>query len=188
MISEILGHDIFDFVNKIGAVTDEQLIRMFGNQHTIDTINWNVKQLVAQCKINRDKKTNLLTRRIMAKPSAFKQKLRVKAAWLLADMAEDNVFEFCSLKYPMQLLIISNDNTIYDVTTFTFDTIDHLVLMLPRMWEDLLKVPEGIEDETVHIALVEDEEMAETVGKLGLFDSYCVLDKDNRPHYFEWEE
>ena len=68
--------------------------------------------------------------------------------------------------------------------SFTFQTLDSLRTMVCSKRKQLL--PEGVDDEIVHIAVVPDQEMSEEIKLLG-FDSYCIPDENNMPNYYEWE-
>ena len=48
----ILKESMYNFINKIGAVSYEQIQLMYGNVYDKDTIKWSVKQLIAECLIS----------------------------------------------------------------------------------------------------------------------------------------
>lgn len=79
----ILKESMYNFINKIGAVSYEQIQLMYGNVYDKDTIKWSVKQLIAECLISKDSETDLITRRGNIDLSDFQQKQRTNAAWLL---------------------------------------------------------------------------------------------------------
>jgi hypothetical protein len=184
MISSILVDNIFNFVNRIGVVSDEQIIKMFEVAHGIDTIKYNINHLVNDNKINRKSDTHMLMRRQSVCETDFGQKLLSQAAWLLAFMGEKQVREYFTIDYPAQLFIIGENNICYDVTVFTFQTLNALKMaVLPKR---NLMIPQGMKDETVHIAVIPDEEMANEIRGLN-FDNYCILDEHNQPNYHQWE-
>ena len=45
---------------------------------------------------------------------------------------------------------------------------------------------EDAEDSIIHIALVADKEVADDIQNLE-FDTYCILDKEHKPHYYDWK-
>ncbi len=185
MVSSILIDNIEHFVNELGVVHVEQVLTMFGEEHSEETILWCIKELSDDCKINYDFDRKILKRRQLVVEKDFKQKLITEAAWLLAHMGEKQVRDYCTLEYPFQLLIIGEDDTVYDVTVFTFQTIKSLSMTLNRRLEQC--IPKGIPDEVVHIAVVADMEMANDIKPLGL-DSFCILNNANIPQYGQWED
>ena len=184
MISSLLINNIYNFVNRIGVVHEEQIQRLFSVTHNAETISWCIKELVNKCKIDMDYTTRVIKRREYVCETDFSQKLLTQAAWLLVAMGESQIRDYWTTDYPSQLLIISEDNTVYDVTMFTFQTVDALKMTVCSKRKQLL--PEGVEDEIVHIAVVPDKEMSNDIKPLG-FDTYCILDENNMPNYYEWE-
>lgn len=184
MISSLLINNIFNLVNRIGVVHEEQIRRMFESKHGAETITWCIKELVNKSKIDIDFETRIIRRRQYVCETDFGQKLLTKAAWLLVGMGESQARDYWTTDYPSQLLIIGEDNVVYDVTVFTFQTLDSLRMTVCSKRKQLL--PEDVEDEIVHIAVVPDQEMSEEIKLLG-FDSYCILDENNMPNYYEWE-
>lgn len=185
MVSSILVDNIFNFVNRLGVVSEEQIIKMFECSHGIDTIRYNIKYLISSNRINRKSDTNILMRRQSVCETDFGQKLLTQAAWLLSGMGEKQVREYFTVDYPSQLFIIGENNICYDVTVFTYQTLNSLKISVLKKREMLM--PEGMKDETVHIAIIPDKEMADEIKHMN-FDNYCILDKEKHPHYYQWED
>lgn len=185
MVSSILVDNIFNFVNRLGVVPEEQIIKMFEANHGIDTIRYNIKYLVNANRINRKNDSNILLRRQSVCETDFGQKLLTQSAWLLVNMGEQQVRDYFPVEYPAQLFIIGENNICYDITVFTFQTLNALKMSVVR--KRAMLIPEGVTDETVHIAVIPDKEMADEIKQLG-FDNYCILDQNHTPHYYQWEE
>lgn len=184
MLSNELIVNIENFVNRIGIVHTEQIMHMFAKTHSKDPVLWCIKQLAAECRVNYDQKNELLRRRQILAEASLEQKLITRAAWVLAEMGEENILDYWVVKYPFQLLIVGNDSTVYDITVFTYNTVKSLMLTYHRILSGL--IPNGIPDDTIHIAVVKDKQMADDIEKLGL-DTYYVLDANNVPRYGNWE-
>ena len=180
----ILKESMYNFINKIGAVSYEQIQLMYGNVYDKDTIKWSVKQLIAECLISKDSETDLITRRGNIDLSDFQQKQRTNAAWIIASMGVSKIREFWASDYPCQFLIITEDDEVYDITTFSAYTVDSLSMIVPIRRKAMLS--EDAEDSIIHIALVADKEVANDIQNLE-FDTYCILDKEHKPHYYDWK-
>lgn len=182
MNTNILISNIEDFVNRIGVVHLEQVLLMF-NSHGKDTVVWCIKQLAGESRINYDPNNKLLKRRQLLSEKDLQQRLLTEAAWLLAHMGESKVRDYYPLNYPFQLLIVAEDDTVYDITVFTFQTINSIMLTYKRLLAQCL--PVGVEDNVVHIAVVADDEMAQEIRPLGM-DNYCIINNNNVPCYKQW--
>ena len=174
MISNELIVNIENFINRIGIVHTEQIMRMFAKTHSKDTVLWCIKQLAAECRINYDQKNELLWRRQILTEAYLEQKLIKRAAWGLTEMREEHVLDYWVVKYPFQLLIIGNDNTVYDVTIFTYNTVNSLILTYHRILSGL--IPNGISDDTIHIAVVKDKQA----------DTLKLFIPDNDNYDYKW--
>ena len=150
----ILKESMYNFINKIGAVSYEQIQLMYGNVY--DNIDL----------------------------SDFQQKQRTNAAWIIASMGVSKIREFWASDYPCQFLIITEDDEVYDITTFSAYTVDSLSMIVPIRRKAMLS--EDAEDSIIHIALVADKEVANDIQNLE-FDTYCILDKEHKPHYYDWK-
>lgn len=135
---------------------------------------WCIKQLAAECRINYDQKNELLWRRQILTEAYLEQKLIKRAAWGLTEMREEHVLDYWVVKYPFQLLIIGNDNTVYDVTIFTYNTVNSLILTYYRILSGL--IPNGISDDTIHIAVVKDKQA----------DTLKLFIPDNDNYDYKW--
>ncbi|MDO5399184.1 MAG: DUF5697 family protein [bacterium] len=184
-MTDILIKDIENFVNRLGVVHEGQILQMFADNHNIETVEWCMKELVSKCRINYDRSKKMLSRRQSVNATSLSQQLLTKSAWLLAYMGEESVRDYWPTEYPCQLLIIDEDDTVYDITVFTYQTLSSLRMTVCAKRKMLL--PEGVEDEIVHIAVLPDKEMADNIKKLG-FDSYCILGERNKPVYYSWED
>lgn len=71
-------------------------------------------------------------------------------------MGESKVRSYYPLDCPFQFLIIVEDDTVYDVTVFTFQTINSIMLTYKQLLAQIL--PNGGEDNIVHAAVATDDE------------------------------
>ena len=104
---------------------------------------------------------------------------RITAFWILASFGYDNIREISLLKYPSQIMFISEDNECYDSTVCTCrEDASFAAKARERMQV------KGIPDDVNHIAIVRNESLGREVLKYG-FDSFCILDEDKEPIYYE---
>lgn len=183
MITNNLINNIQTYIRRVGIVPKTQLIKMFSDVDDLSMIDICITSLVANNVIKYDEKRELFFRRQSVSEKDFEQKLITEAAWLLADMGQSRVRDFFIVEYPSQIFIISEDNICYDITVFTYDTLNALKQSVLRKRQTLL--PQGVKDECVHIALVPDDAMADEIASLP-FDSYCILSDDKCPNYHEF--
>lgn len=184
MINTVLSDNILNFINRIGVVHNEQIMQMFGAEHNPETIEWCIKSLISKSEIDYDFEKHLLKRRQMLSEDSFGQKLLTEAAWILSAMGETEVREYWVVDYPSQLLIISEDNNVYDVTIFTYQTLNSIAMSILSKRSQY--IPKNVEDTTIHIAVLPDKKMAKDIENL-MFDTYCILDKETKkPTYFEF--
>ena len=86
------------------------------------------------------------------------------------------------LPYPTEYLFITTENVVYDITVVENRSIAYAAR---SQWRE--RNVGGVEDETIHIAVCFNEEMAEEIAEYE-FDSFCILDDDHRPIYGTWDE
>ena len=188
---------IENFINTLGAVSRDQILRYFRVHHK-DTINWCLERLIANPKINyseREKKFFSHTPTIRTKQAADDLD---KAIWILAEMGDTEVEDFTVLPFPHSLLIITVDNSVYDVTVFTAFTAANISTkkaVIPFYVK--LNTP-GLDDPDApakfvempdiinHIALVPTRSLGEKL-RGSYFDSFCTLNSQTHtPEYHSW--
>lgn len=184
MISSVLPQNILNLINRIGVVNKEQIYRMFGSEHNSETIDWCIKKLLANSEIDVDNDTDVFIRRQSVNENDFGQKLLTKATWILASMVENKVRDYYTTEYPSQLVIIDEDDNVYDITVVTPQTVNSIQMTILSNRKRL--IPDGIEDNINHIAVLSNEDMAEDVKNLD-FDSYCILKDNFNPEYREFK-
>ena len=166
-------------------VTQKQIFRLFDN-HSKETILWCLKKLCSENRVNRVIHDNpddtQYMRRQSIEPNSFNQTLLTKAAWIMSYMGESSIRAYWPMDYPFQLFIIGENNTTYDVTVFTHPTLQSLQMSVYNRRKLLL--PKGVEDITVHIAMIPDEGMIKDIKPLE-FDSCCILDENQFPKFIE---
>ena len=128
---------------------------------------------------------NLYYRRHSVEPFSMKQRLLTHAAWIMANMGEADVRAYWPMRYPYQLLIIGENDETYDIVVCNYGPeLSMLQNTIPKTRP--LMIPNGVEDRTIHIAIVPDnKEIVDSIRNLG-FDSYCIFDENFVPHYFEF--
>ena len=174
-----LRDDILSFIQKLGTVKQEQVCMMFKNVNS-KTVLWHIESLKAGHHITID--DNNVIRAIGApKLKDYAQELLLQAIWVLANVGAENTRDFYTCTYPFQLLFVTEEDKVYDVCVFSYGNINSNALILKRVMTGFL--PENVEDEVIHIAIVQDQSMAKRVVNLN-FDSLCIIEKNGNPGYF----
>ncbi|MBQ7673709.1 MAG: hypothetical protein IJT36_04170 [Alphaproteobacteria bacterium] len=181
MITTNLIQNILLFVNRLGAVHKQQVVKMFSDAEEEGVIESCIANLINTASINEHK--DVLRRRNSINETDYMQQLITRAAWIVSDMGSLRVRDFFVTDYPSQIFIIGENNVCYDITVFTYDTLSSLKMTIPR--KRIMLLPQGVEDECIHIALLPDKEMAKEISSLP-FDSYCILNQNNIPEYHEF--
>lgn len=178
MIYKTTQNCIQETVRSLGTISVEQLVRLFRSAPDADNVEYYLKELIGMSVFEYSRANNWV--RYHGAPGLKEdfERRRVMAFWIVADFGYDNVREVIPLQYPAQLLFITEDNDVFDITVCVSEK---EAVIAAATWS-LTKI-EGVEDEVNHIALVRDPEVGKAVLKYG-FDSYCILDEDKKPQYF----
>lgn len=169
---------IQEVVRTMGTVSVEQLNRFFRNAPDAANVNYYIEQLVRLGVFDYLSVQNWVRYHGTPKLDERVERRRVMSFWVVADFGYDNVRELYTLRYPWQLLMITEDNNVFDLTTYLSDT-DGIVMarLIPQT------LIEGVPDGVNHIAIVRNKTKGNEVLQYG-FDSYCILDEDKTPHYY----
>ena len=165
-------------VKEMGAVKVAQLLILFMN--TVDSLDLidSIEQLILTDKYEYDKVTDQIKYYGGPKYKDDVIRRRIAAFWIVASFGYENVREILPLRYPMQLLFISNDNVCYDITVC-----EHNVDATTSVRVRKLYAIQGEPDDVKHIIIVKNEEIGRKVIKYG-FDCFCILGSDFTPRYY----
>ena len=185
---------IEQFVCKLGAVTKDQILRYFRIHHK-DTVEWCLERLLRNPKINYSEREKKYFPRVPTVRTEAESKAMDKAIWILAEFGDTNVQDFMAVGFPQSLLIITTDNSVYDVTVMNSANIDVVKTVIPFYRK--LNTPgkdagegskyfEEMPDIINHIALVPSRDLSKKL--LGsYFSCYCTLNpQTNTPEYHEF--
>lgn len=168
-------------VREIGIVKREQLVRFFSDVESEKRINYYIKVMIENHQFLYDKDRDLIQWHTTPKQILEEREKRIEAFWIPVSFRSTNVKEIIVLHYPFQFMMITHDDEIYDIAV----CYDSSTAYVARRRIEMSMLPE-IEDEVNHILLTNEEETGNKLGKYG-FDSFCILDEKNEPHYFEWD-
>ena len=168
-------------VREIGVVHRVQLVRFFSDVETERKMNYYIKCLMDDHKLIYEKEHDILRWHASPRFIFEERERRIRAFWLPTSFKSTNIKEIIILQYPFQFLFITHDDELYDVAVCD----DSSTAFLCRKRIEMSLV-DGIEDEVNHILLTRSESTGRKLNGYG-FDSFCVLDDENNPRYFEWE-
>ena len=103
---------------------------------------------------------------------------RITAFWIPVSFGYDNVREITLLSYPSQIMMISEDNDCYDITVCRDEKEARNAVRMRKRLEVT-----GMPDDVNHIAIVKSEALGRKILPYG-FDSFCILDDDKVPTYY----
>lgn len=168
-----------DIMRSMGTLEVGQLERFFRNAPDKNALMHHINMYVQYHVLDFNEAKNRLTYHNFPSTKPGTIDSRITAFWIPAAFGYDNVQEIRLLKYPQQLIFITHDSETYDVTVCgsTMEA-SNAVRARQRM-----AVP-SIEDDVNHIAIVRTRELGRQILPMG-YDSYCILDKDKNPVYYD---
>lgn len=169
---------IQDLLRIIGTASVDQLVKFFRNAPDAANVRYYIEEMRKLSILDYEPSSNWVRYRDAPGLNDDVERRRVMAFWIVAEFGYDFVREITPLRYPSQLLFITETDEVYDVTVCVSEKEAQLVATT----RPLHSLP-GVEDDVNHIALVIRPDVGDKVLKYG-FDSYCVLDpKTKEPHY-----
>lgn len=170
---------IQEVVRTMGTVSVEQLLRYFRNAPDKDNLQYYIEELIRMRVFDYIKPSNWVRYHNSPKLNETEERRRVMAFWVVADFGYDNIRELYVLRAPWQLLMITEDNNVFDIAVCV-NKGDAIAMARAIPQAQIAGVP----DEVNHIAIVREKEMGATVLPYG-FDSCCILDENKSPHYYD---
>ncbi len=173
---------IRDVVRSMGTLSVEQLFLFFRNAGDSESVEYYIKQLLSMRIFDYDKVRNWVTYHgAYGMPGIKEETIRRRqmAFWVVAYFGYENIREVTQLKYPSQILFITEDNASYDLTVCTTEMEASQAVRARTIRE-----PADLPDDVNHIAIVRDKELGAKILPYG-FDSYCILDPTSKtPSYY----
>ena len=169
---------IQDILRMIGTASVDQLMKFFRNAPDASNVRYYIEEMRKLSLLDYEPSSNWVRYRDAPGLNDDVERRRVLAFWIVAEFGYDFIREIIPLRYPSQLLFITETDDVYDVTVCVSEKEAQLVANTRPIYT----LPD-VEDDVNHIALVIRPEVGEKVLKYG-FDSYCVLDSETKePHY-----
>jgi len=165
-------------MKAMGTLRVDQLMKYFRSADDAQKVAFYITELIDSHILTYDKGTNEVTFRDSLRLNRDPVIRRIMAFWILAYMGYDKIQELYSLRYPSQVLYVTETNESYDISVCV--TADEGAFA--ECARQLYLIP-GAPDNVNHIAVVPDHEVGKKVLEYN-FDSYCIFDEDKVPHYY----
>lgn len=176
---QTIADNLKQLMMTVGTLDIKQVYRFYRNAPNIERLEHIIQMMVTYRIFDYDEKTQMLS---WHGAPVFKKdilKNHIYAFWIAADFGYDNIKEIRLLRYPSQLLLISETNDCYDITVCP----DAQIGALAARTRKLVEV-DGMEDDVNHIAVVYSSKVGQSVLPYG-FDSYCIYNSEMEPQYFD---
>lgn len=177
-LKECLLHTI----NRVGYISSEQIM-MFCRGLGDPNVKIALRDLASHSYIQYDPKKGIYLSKIRPTLTEPAIQLLLRAAWVPANFGIKNIRDIWTTDYPSQLIFITEDDAIYDVTVYSISDAPAITLLANRLWK--AKTPEGQEDIVNHVAVVPLRKMAAELQNAG-FDYICTIEADGTAQYFEY--
>ena len=165
-------------MKAMGTLRIDQLMKYFRSADDAQKLAFYIKELIDTNVLSYDKGTNEVTYQDSLRLNRDPIIRRIIAFWIPAYMGFDNIRELYSLRYPAQILFVTETNIAYDISVCV--TADEGAFAECARQLNLIY---GVPDNVNHIAIVPDHEVGKKVLAYN-FDSYCIFDEDKVPHYY----
>ena len=169
---------IVNLMKVMGTLRIDQLLKYFRCADNANNAGYYIKELIDSSVLSYDKSTNEVTYNESLRFNRDPILRRIIAFWIPAYMGFENVQELYVLRYPSQILLVTESNENYDISVCVTPEEGAFVNCV----RDLHLVSD-VSDNVNHIAVVQNHVVGEEILKYG-FDSYCILDDDKTPHYY----
>ena len=151
MLLTSLKECLLHTINRVGFISSDQIMmlcRGLGEPN----VKVALRDLTAHSYVQYDPKKSLYISKIHPSLSESALQLLHQAVWVPANFGIKNIRDIWTTDYPSQLIYITEDNAIYDVTVYTLSDAPSITLLANRLWK--AKTPEGQEDIVNHVAVV----------------------------------
>lgn len=180
MIYESTINNLIVLVRSIGALSIDQIEYFFRDAADKDNIPYYINQLAKSRVFDVDEQEGIVMSHGQTHMKDYEKKKRIHAFWVVAEFGSENVREIIPLAYPSQILFITTDNEVYDLTVCLVASDAQLAYR-----DRKTSVPDGVIDLVNHIAIVASRQEGEALSAYE-FDSFCVLDVNKKPQYYTW--
>lgn len=170
--------NIINTMKAMGTLRIDQLMKYFRSSDDAQKLAFYIKELIDTHVLSYDKSTNEVTYRDSLRLNRDPIIRRIIAFWIPAYMGFDNIRELYSLRYPAQILFVTETNVAYDISVCV--TGDEGAF---ADYARQLHLLSNVSDNVNHIAIVQNHEIGEEILKYN-FDSYCIFGEDKIPHYY----
>lgn len=182
MLYTSLKECLLHTINRVGFISSDQVLMMcrgLGDPN----IKVALRDLTAHSYVQYDPQRNLYMSKIRPSLSESALQLLLRAVWVPANFGIKNIRDIWTTDYPSQLIFITEDNAIYDVTVYSISDAPSITLLVNRLWK--AKTPEGQEDIVNHVAVVPLKKMVNELKNVG-YDYICSIEPDGTAQYYEF--
>lgn len=170
---------ILQIVDHVGMLSKPQIMMMFSCFDPKSVI-YDIRTLSVHAFVIEEKDLIISKTRPRFSPQA--QAALLQALWIPANIGAKNVRDIWITDYPSQIIYVTEDDAIYDVTVIPATDFRSTNVLARRMWE--AKTPKGEKDIVNHIAIVPTASLVNEVIQAG-FDFACMIGSDGVATYFE---
>ncbi len=178
-----------DIINNMCTLGVDQLKWFFRNANDAFNLDYYIQTLISSPLYDFNKVKNRISYHLAPKYKDNVIDRYILAFWVVAYFGYEAVREVQLLKYPSQILFITEDddefqegeskNEVYDVTVCTTEMEASVAYQNRQLY-----AIDGVKDEVNHIAMVTNHDIGKAVMKYG-FDCYCMLDADKIPQWYQ---
>lgn len=183
MVDLYLQNQIANFVRRFFCVEEVQIHRFFSDYDT-ETVNHELDTLLRTNRLFRVSDTRISFRRKLPIPINHYD-ATIRALYVMCDLPSKKVRWYSCDEYPAEILFLTEDDIIYDVTIFTETDWVGKYAMIKRTKGK--SIPKGEVDPVNHIAIIPDKDFIPKIEELG-FTFYATLDRNNHVYLYSYED
>lgn len=183
MLELTLKDQILSFVHKFYLVERTQILRFFRNWDKRQ-VAFELQQLISYKKVFVHPGDKISCARRLPSP-VYTYQDTIEALYVMCEIPSNRVSWFYRDEYPANLVFTTNDNKLYDITTFDDRNWVGKYTLIKKTWH--LNLPDEEKDPAIHIALVSSKDLIEDLEKLGVFKMYATLDANNKPTLYKYD-
>lgn len=186
MLNLHLDSMILDFVRTYGVVEERQVLKFFGNQGHAE-VSHTLTNLIARERLFRlgEQPVYLTTVRRLQVPFSDYQS-RINAIHVLCTMRSEDVLEYYTETSPVEIIFSLTDGRLFDVTVFPdmayWQSTATTALHVRRN-----AIPRGLDDRTIHIAVVPDISLIPKLHASLPFQHYTTVDRNGQIEWYEYQ-
>lgn len=174
MIYTYTNHNLISLMQDIGYADREQLVDFFSDTMPANRVGALIDRYVEDKFFDYEESKKRV--KYSAAPEMEEEiiRRRIKAFRVLSNWGSTQIQQIYVLRYPMQYMIITPDNIVFDVTVCDSLNEAHVAA---KLWN--VSAVKNVPDDVNHIGIVPDHETGKKLGEYG-FDSYGILDAFGR--------